>query len=55
MNEQLVLLPGPASARVDVDRSECRMSGGVSIALSIRVRPGYGSMIAYEGLLRVLI
>jgi len=45
---------GLAFTRVDVDRSECRASGIVLVARFARAGADHHSMVAYEGLLRIL-
>ena len=50
----IYVLPGLAFTRVNVDRSECRVSGIVLVARSVSVRADHDSMVPYERLLRVL-
>jgi hypothetical protein len=46
--------PGLAFTPVHVDKSECRPSGSVLVARSVCVRIDHGSMLLYQGLLRIL-
>ena len=46
--------PGSAFTLFHVDTSECRPSGSVLVALSVRVRIDHGSMLIDEGSLRFL-
>ena len=48
------VMPGLAFTRVNVGRSECQPSGSVLVARSVCVRIDHGSMLPYEGLLRIL-